>query len=202
MSRTSSTGARRASFDNLGTFTRNGAGTTTTIPGGVGFSNSSSVVVAEGQLELASGGNSTGTFAVPAGSTLRFDGDTNNLNSGSTLSGAGSVTVASGTANINGTYTHTGPLSVSGGTANFSPALNNNALSVTGGVLNLNAAVERAVAHAERHDRRFGQPDRERADDVDEQRVHGQQHERHDHLQRAADDERRRPSACVLAGWC
>ena len=77
---------------------------------------------------------------MPTGSSLRFDGNTNNLNSGSILSGAGSVTVASGTTNINGTYTHTGPLNVTGGIANWSPALNNNALSVTGGTLNVNSA--------------------------------------------------------------
>ena len=129
-----------ATFDNLGTFTRNGTGTTTTIPGGIVFNNSSSVAVTQGQLEVSGGGNSTGSFAVPLGSTLRFDGNTNNLNSGSTLSGPGSVTVASGTTNFNGTYTHTGPLTVSGGTANFSPALNNNELSVTGGILNLSSA--------------------------------------------------------------
>ncbi len=50
------------------------------------------------------------------------------------------MTVASGTTNINGTYTHTGPLTVTGGIANWSPALNNNALSVTGGTLNVNSA--------------------------------------------------------------
>ena len=132
-------GGTAAVFDNLGTLNKEVVGTTTTIPSGVTFNNSSSVVVTQGQLEVA-GGNSTGSFAVPTGSILRFDGNTNNLNSGSILSGAGSVTVASGTTNINGTYTHTGPLNVTGGIANWSPALNNNALAVTGGTLNVNSA--------------------------------------------------------------
>ena len=58
----------------------------------------------------------------------------------STLGGSGSLSFAGGTTNVNGAYTHTGPVSVSTGVVNFTPALNNNALAVASGTLNVNSA--------------------------------------------------------------
>ena len=130
-----------ATFDNLGTFTRNGAGTTTTIPNGIVFNNSSSVVVAQGQLELAGGGNSTGTFAVPAATTLRFDGGTHNLNLGSSISGAGTVRFASGTVNSVGDYNIPTLTDVTGGTVNFNLSSFGDETHVTTGTMTQSGGV-------------------------------------------------------------
>jgi len=126
-------------FNNLGTFTRSGAGTSTIY---VPFNNSSPAQVTEGTLSLNAGGTSSGAFQVSAGTILQFGGGTHTLAAGSSIAGAGDVTFSGGTTNVNGSYNISGVTTVSGGTVNL-----NGATSValatftqTGGTLNLGDA--------------------------------------------------------------
>jgi hypothetical protein len=130
-------------FNNLGTFARSGAGTSTI---NVAFNNSSPTQVTEGILLLNAGGASSGAFQVSAGATLQFGGGTHTLAAGSSVAGAGDVTFSGGTTTVNGSYNISGVTTVSGGTLNL-----NGATSVvlatftqTGGAFNLgNANISR-----------------------------------------------------------
>jgi hypothetical protein len=65
-------------FDNNGTFTKLGTGTTRFYQftsTGVTFNNSGTVNVQSGTLSLESGGIHTGDFSIATGATLRFGGD-------------------------------------------------------------------------------------------------------------------------------
>ena len=88
-------GRERGGFDNLGTLNKEIAGTTTTIPSGFVFNNLSTAASLRG-IRARGGGNSTGSFRCPR-STSPLRRRTSNLNAGSTLSGAGSLTVFIGT---------------------------------------------------------------------------------------------------------
>ena len=88
------------SFDNQGTFVV-AAGTSSTVVQPF-FSNEGSVQVGSGTLVLGGGGTATGSFSVPAGTTLVLGNNENyetfTFNSGSTVSGAGTVLFGSGEA--------------------------------------------------------------------------------------------------------
>jgi hypothetical protein len=115
-------GGVAGTFANAGTFNKSGAGTTTVIS--ALFTNTGTVNIDEGELQLTGGGTSTGgTMAVDAGATLRFNGGTFTMDGASTTTGAGDVIFDSGTINLDGAYTVTGITTVdSGGTANFNTA--------------------------------------------------------------------------------
>jgi RHS repeat-associated protein len=99
------TAGAEPAFNNAGTLIKTGGS------GVTGFflcalNNSGSVQVQSGTLDLPHKGDSTGSFQVSAGATLRFgsNGGTQTLEPPSRISGAGTVLFENATANIQGTY--------------------------------------------------------------------------------------------------
>ena len=106
-----------------------GAGTAT-VPNGINLNNTGSVDVQTGTLKLA-GGTSTGSFAVASGATLEFTANTHNLNTGSSVTGAGAF-LATGTAIVNIADTFTpASLTVSSATATVNVNATSTVASVT-----------------------------------------------------------------------
>jgi hypothetical protein len=99
-------------FNNAGTFTK-AAGTGTTTMSGQ-FNNSGTVTVNSGTLSLTGGVTGSGAFAVAAGATLDFSAAYDNLTADSAVSGAGTVSFTSSTADVRGTYDVTGATAVRG----------------------------------------------------------------------------------------
>ncbi|HUP61678.1 MAG TPA: hypothetical protein VNA69_14805 [Thermoanaerobaculia bacterium] len=124
-------------FNNSGTLTKS-AGT-----GAKDFyfqlNNTGTVNVQSGTLRFANGGTSSGPFNVSSGATLQFYGGTHNLNAGANLTGAGSVTVTSGTANVAATYDIGTATTVSGGTLTLTGnVVSLGTLTASSGTFNLN----------------------------------------------------------------
>jgi uncharacterized repeat protein (TIGR01451 family) len=139
-------GGGGGTFNNLGTFTRSGAGTSTIQ---VAFTNNSPTQVMSGTLNLNGGGSSSGAFQVSAGATLQFGGGTHTLAAGSSVTGAGDVTFSGGTVTVNGSYNIPGVTTVSGGTVNLDGATGVvlATFTQTGGTLNLgDASISRNFA--------------------------------------------------------
>ena len=63
-------------FDNAGTFRKSVSAGTTMVFGGMAFNNYHAVEIQSGTLALAGGGTHTGSFTVPAGTTLNLSGGT------------------------------------------------------------------------------------------------------------------------------
>src|ERR1043166_7195740 len=126
------------SFNNTGTFNKNGAGTTTDF-NVVPFNNSGTVNINAGTLSLNAGGSHSSTnWNVPAGSVLNLGGNFS-YSAASILSGAGAINFLNGTHNIIGQFLPSGTVSCSGATvtiANTMPAV---AFSISAGTVNFNA---------------------------------------------------------------
>jgi hypothetical protein len=126
-------------FNNAGTLNQQSAGM---HPIETIFNNSGTVNVDAGTL-LIHGGTDTGTYAVDEGATLMFSTGTHDLNSGSSIVGAGIVDFSAGTVNINGTYNITGSTSFTGGTANFNAAATvisvGSTMTITSGTANFSS---------------------------------------------------------------
>lgn len=99
-------------FNNYGTVTKSLTTGTTSI--GVQFNNSGTVNVQSGTLNLPGGGNQTGSFDVSSGATLGF-GEVGiaNLQTGSSVTGAGNVTFGGDVSTVNGTYNPSGATTLS-----------------------------------------------------------------------------------------
>ncbi len=102
----------------------------------VPLDNNGVINVNSGTLSLEGGGDSSGDFEVSSGATLNFGSGTHNLMPGSSVKGAGDVSVGSitgsgGVANISGTYNVTGNTTVSG-TVNFIADTSLRALNLRG----------------------------------------------------------------------
>jgi hypothetical protein len=121
-----------STVNNAGTFTKSPSTNTTEID--AVFNNTGAVNVSSGTLYLAGGGLSSGTFAVASGATLKFGGFFTLLASGSSVSGAGAVVFANGTADVEGSYSTTGATSVTGGTVNFLTSVHTNTFTTAGTV--------------------------------------------------------------------
>jgi hypothetical protein len=82
-----------------GTFKKSaGSGTSAvTLP----FNNAGSVLVQSGTIALNGGGTNTASFDVAAGTTLQFNGNTYNWNTGTTVGGNGRVLLSSTTLGVN-----------------------------------------------------------------------------------------------------
>jgi RHS repeat-associated protein len=99
-------GTAPVAFNNAGTLIRTG-GTATGAASfsGIALNNTGSVQVQSGTLDLAGGGDSTGSFTLAAGATLTFDtGGTQTLEAASRVNGSGTVLFEGGTVNVGGTY--------------------------------------------------------------------------------------------------
>jgi hypothetical protein len=121
-------------FNNFGTF-RKSAGSGTTAVSWV-FNNASSATtdLPAGTLSLGGGGTSQGSFTVAA--NLAFSGGYYQLASGSSVTGAGGVTVSNGTLDLFGNYNVSGTTSVtSGATAEFYSNANTASLTNAGTVV-------------------------------------------------------------------
>lgn len=132
-------GSAPSTFNNVGTFTRDTGTGTFSISSR--FNNSGIVNVNTGTLALdfysgtAGGfsGTTTGDFNVASGATLRFsDGYT--LGATSDVTGAGSVVFASGTVNVNGSFT-VPTVSITGGTANLNGPVTLSSVTLSSGNL-------------------------------------------------------------------
>ncbi len=124
-----------AVFNNTGTYSKTGAGTTTV---GVAFNNSGagSLSVQNGIFEIAAAGTSSAGFTTASGATTQFGGGTYQLNSGATLGGTGLYLVSGGgTLSANTTIGVTN-LTVAGGTLTGAGPVNvGGTLTINGGVL-------------------------------------------------------------------
>ncbi|MDB5808717.1 MAG: hypothetical protein JWN94_839 [Betaproteobacteria bacterium] len=117
-------------FNNAAAFSKTGGAGTSTISG-IQFLNPGTVNANSGTLDIAVNGTHSGLFSVSVGNTLRFSAGAT-MTGGSTVSGAGTVDISSGTVNEAGVY-NAATTSVTGGTLNF------NSASTSIGTLNLSA---------------------------------------------------------------
>lgn len=102
-------------FANGGTIRKTSGSGTSTI--GIPCNNAALVEVESGTLNLNAGGTNSGQFTIAAGAVLSFGAGTHLLQSGSTLSGSGAVSVGTGIVNVQGTM-NVNSLT-NGGTLNF-----------------------------------------------------------------------------------
>jgi hypothetical protein len=126
----SSSGSSR--FDNAGTFRKSANAGVTTIS--ASFNNAGAVEIQTGTLNLSGGGTNSGSFDVPLGAGITFSAGTYDAGPGSSIAGAGNLTVSGGTANLAGLVNLSGSNTVSGGTANLTGnfVCTNNALEISG----------------------------------------------------------------------
>lgn len=114
-------------------FNANGAGTVL-ASSGLPFNNDGTVNVNGNLLNLTGGGTqASAAFVVPAGSALGLGG-THSFDAATTITGSGTVSVASGTSTFNGTSV--GPaFAITGGEADFNGTSSVGALNETGGTV-------------------------------------------------------------------
>ena len=137
-------GGAAATFNNEGSFSKTVATGTTVLQ--MLFNNSGMVDVQTGTLTLGDsiGGTaaSTGPFVISSGAWLRFAGSSSQtLNTGATVTGAGSVEFIGGTVALNGTYNVGGTTSVTGGAPTFYSSATLGTLTVTAGTATFNSSV-------------------------------------------------------------
>jgi hypothetical protein len=92
-------------IDNSGTFRKSAGPGATTLPSGVAFNNFGAVDIQTGRLVLAGGGSATGTFTVPAATSVEWASGAFALNTGAQLIGAGLYEVSGATVTGNTTLT-------------------------------------------------------------------------------------------------
>jgi hypothetical protein len=123
-------------FNNMGTF-RKSAGAGTTAISTIDFNNSGTVDVLAGTLSLNGGGTSTAGSFDSTGATLRFAGETHDLDAATTITGT-NLTMNGGTLNHAGSLNVTGVTTFGAGTANFTGSITSiGALAITGGIGNI-----------------------------------------------------------------
>src|SRR5262249_48832574 len=107
------------------TFTKQGSGTVSFVPSStdVNFNNSATVDVQAGTLGLDAGGTHNNDFSVASGATLRLGG-THSFSASADITGAGTLSVASGSATLDGTISGLTLLSAHGGTSTFNGTAN------------------------------------------------------------------------------
>ena len=136
-------------FNNRGTFRKLGTSTTRmSFAGPLGpnnaaqFSNSGTVDVQSGLLQIGAWGSHTGTFSIAQNATLAFDSG-QNFRSGSVISGGGIARFDSGNTEFASGSSFSARLGMTGGTVNFrggsSPLLQPDLNLTSGGILNLSS---------------------------------------------------------------
>ncbi len=102
-----------AAFSNEGTFTKSGGSSSTLFDASIALDNSGTIEVQSATLQLEAGSNS-GSIVISAGAVLQFDSSSGfTLDSGSDISGAGSVLVDSGMLYLCGTLDVGGGVTIS-----------------------------------------------------------------------------------------
>lgn len=124
-------------FNNVGTFVKNGGGTTEF--NGVAFHNSGTVEITSGTLFLLSGGSNTSAWDVPGGATLRFGGSFTHAAS-SSLGGAGAIVFIGGTHNFLGQFLPSGAVTFNSGSITIANAMPSPTMTIEGATVNFNAA--------------------------------------------------------------
>ena len=125
-------------FDNAGTLLISTNGGTTSFIG-VGFDNYGTVDFESGTFSMSGGGIQAAAMPVPAGSTIVFGGGTFTSTSGSSITGAGTLIVSSGTETFAGTVNVTGSNVFSGGSVDFTGNYNcTNTIVISGATADFN----------------------------------------------------------------
>ena len=123
---------------NAGLFRKINSTGTTSIQ--VPFGNSGAVQVQTGTLNLAGGGDSSGSFEIASGAALALSAGTHTLEAGATISGAGDFQILGGTVNLLGTVNTLGLHNFTAGTVtlggNYNPG--NNAVTIGACTVNFN----------------------------------------------------------------
>jgi hypothetical protein len=124
-------------FDNAGTFRKSANSAATTVGSGIAFNNSGTVEIQVGTLQLNSGGAHSGSFTVPLGTALVLSGDHNALG-GSSITGAGQLTLTGGTSTFAGLVNVSGSNTFNAGSATFTgnTICTNNTVAISGGTAN------------------------------------------------------------------
>lgn len=131
-------------FVNSGIFYVDAPGGTFSLLSNLTFSNSGTVVVENGTLEI---GNSytfatDGKFLVDAGAVLNYGG-TADLDAASSICGAGSVIFNYAIANVDGTYHVTGSTVFNDADVNFSGSFKGNSLTINSGIITFEPSSEK-----------------------------------------------------------
>ena len=118
-------GSGTDTFNNFGTL-QQASGAANVL--GVSFDNNGLVSVQSGSLNLARGGTDSGIYDVSAGATLIFSSGVRLLTVGSTVRGAGNLSVAGSAPEIiEGGFTLTGAVNIgAGGVLSLAPSVNGN----------------------------------------------------------------------------
>jgi len=119
-------------FRNEGTVLKTQGSATTTIS--ARFDNSGNIRVQSGTVTLSGGGESGGTFAAVAPSSLYFGGGTHTLTASSDVSGDGTIRFVSGTIYVGGDYAVT-TTEVTGGAVEFDVPVTMVDLQQSGGTI-------------------------------------------------------------------
>jgi uncharacterized repeat protein (TIGR01451 family) len=109
-------------FNNVGTFRKSIATGTTTIQS-IGFTNSGTVDVQSGTLNLTSGGTSTGIFNATSTGRFLFNGSGYTLGAGATLTGPGNFEINGGQLNVVATGVTADHLTMNGGVVNVTGSI-------------------------------------------------------------------------------
>ncbi len=98
-----------------------------------------------GTLTLAAAGTHAGSFTLASGTTLRINapGSTNTFAAGSSVNGAGSLTIDDGVTNFDAAagFTATGTVTVNGGTIDFGNTATLNALAINNGAVSVSGSI-------------------------------------------------------------
>jgi hypothetical protein len=129
-------------FDNAGTFLPSPTGTTAFYS--VPFNNYGALNLAGGGLlSLGGGGVQWGPVTVPIGATINYAGGIFNASASSSITGAGTLQVSAGTANLAGIVNVTGSNLFTGGTANLTgnyTCIGSTLLNIAGGTVNFDSS--------------------------------------------------------------
>ena len=106
-------------WNNTGTFKKSSGLGEFTI--GAIFNNRGTVLLESGEIELWSGGDSSGAFNLAQGTVWRWAGGTHALGTAAKLQGMGSIQFAGGTVTVFGTLNISGDVKATGGIGVFGP---------------------------------------------------------------------------------
>ncbi len=129
-------------FDNAGTFLPSPTGTTAFYS--IAFNNYGAINLASGGLlSLGGGGVQWGPVTVPTGATINYAAGTFNASASSSITGAGTLQISGGTANLAGIVNVTGANLFTGGTANLTgnyTCVGSTLLNIAGGTANFDGS--------------------------------------------------------------
>ncbi|HUA66450.1 MAG TPA: hypothetical protein VME24_11420 [Alphaproteobacteria bacterium] len=134
-------GGGACEFDNSGMFQKVTNSGTTSFTTGVPFNNYGTVDIQTGTLSVSYGGVNNGAMTLEAGTTFSMPFGTFTSSTGSSITGAGSLTVSGATANLAGLVNLGGTNTCSGGALNLTGTCfcTNNVVNISLGTANFSA---------------------------------------------------------------